>query len=384
MSSFPDDGLISLHPDGASEKQIIESLTALDLVELSKVKAQPQAFAISEFVPAGEVTLFTGAGSTGKSLLGQQLATAAAAGIGSLNLDIAKGPAIYLTCEDGPKQMHFRQEWLCKGLGIGMASLVGKLHLISRRGELSNELGVDDKGEGLITSSLFQRIERTIRETGARHVWLDNVAHLFAGNENDRGEVTRFVNLLNRLAGNTGAAIVLVGHPSKGDHTYSGSTAWLNAVRSQFVIEHDTETDVRTLTNPKANYAAKGQQRRFVWLDGVFVLEDDLPPDKAKALLDTAKAHSENEAFLQCLAELTRQRRAVSDSKNATNFAPKVFVRMNEGKPFGMQGMERALDRLYRLDRIEKAELWKGPDRKPVFGLREVREGSNSDCLASG
>src|SRR3546814_19155736 len=75
--------------------------------------------------------------------------------------------------------------------------------------------------------------------TGSKLVFLDNVAHLFTGNENDRGQVTRFVNLLNRLAGNTGAAILLIGHPNKSGDTYSGSTAWLNAVRSQITIDHE-------------------------------------------------------------------------------------------------------------------------------------------------
>jgi RecA-family ATPase len=49
------------------------------------------------------------------------------------------------------------------------------------------------------------------------------VAHLFAGNENDRGEVTRFINALNRLAGETGAAVLLLGHPNKAGDSYSGS-----------------------------------------------------------------------------------------------------------------------------------------------------------------
>ena len=31
-----------------------------------------------------------------------------------------------------------------------------------------------------------------VAKAGARLVFLDNVAHLFAGNENDRGDVTRF------------------------------------------------------------------------------------------------------------------------------------------------------------------------------------------------
>ena len=357
---------------GTIERLGAPRLPALDLIQLAKVRAQPKAFAISHLAPRGEVTLFTGPGSAGKSLLAQQMATAAAAGIGTLGYDLDPAPAIYLTCEDDPGQLHWRQQHICEAMGVNLADLEGRLSLISRRGELDNELSASMDGEDAKPSPLYRRLETTIGETGARHVWLDNVAHLFPGNENDRGEVTQFVNLLNRLAGRTGAAIVLLGHPNKAGDNYSGSTAWLNAVRSQFTIEHDEETDVRTLRNAKANYARKGLASRFVWMDWAFVREDDLPADHAATLRASAQAANDNERFLTCLAEMTRQKRPVSESPNALNFAPKVFATMPEAKGVAKERMAKAMDRLFRLDAIERAELWQGPDRKPVFGLREA------------
>lgn len=360
---------------GTIERLGAPCLPALDLIQLAKVRAQPKAFAISNLAPRGEVTLFTGPGSAGKSLLAQQMATAAAAGVGTLGYDLDPAPAIYLTCEDDPGQLHWRQQHICEALGVNLADLNGRLSLISRRGELDNELSASIESEDARPSPLYRRLEATIGEIGARHVWLDNVAHLFPGNENDRGEVTQFVNLLNRLAGRTGAAIVLLGHPNKSGDNYSGSTAWLNAVRSQFTIEHDEETDVRTLRSAKANYARKGVASRFVWIDWAFVLEDDLAPDRAAALRATAQAANDNERFLTCLAEMTRQKRSVSESPNALNFAAKVFATMPEAKGVGKERMGRAMDRLFRLGRIERAELWQGPDRKPVFGLRDTENG---------
>ena len=360
---------------GTIERLGAPCLPALDLIQLAKVRAQPKAFAISNLAPRGEVTLFTGPGSAGKSLLAQQMATAAAAGIGTLGYDLDPAPAIYLTCEDDPGQLHWRQQHICESMGVNLADLEGRLSLISRRGELDNELSASIDNEDTRPSPLYRRLEATISETGARHVWLDNVAHLFPGNENDRGEVTQFVNLLNRLAGRTGAAIVLLGHPNKSGDNYSGSTAWLNAVRSQFTIEHDEETDVRTIRSAKANYARKGVASRFVWTDWAFVLEDDLAPDRAAALRATAQAANDNERFLTCLAEMTRQKRSVSESPNALNFAAKVFAAMPEAKGVGKERMGKAMDRLFRLGRIERAELWQGPDRKPVFGLRDTENG---------
>lgn len=69
---------------------------------------------------------------------------------------------------------------------------------------------------------------------------------------------------------------------------------------------------------------------------------------------------------------MTRQKRPVSESPNALNFAPKVFATMPEAKGVAKERMAKTMDRLFRLNRIERAELWQGPDRKPVFGLREA------------
>nr|WP_240959913.1 AAA family ATPase [Novosphingobium olei] len=353
-------------------------LPTLDLATLANVQPQPKAFAVERLAPLAEVTLFTGPGSAGKSLFGQQLATCAAAGMPCLGLEVRPGAALYLTCEDDAEQLHWRQASICKALRVGMASLAGKLHLASLRGALDNELGTIDHDGTLKPAAAFQRLVQMLQVTGAQLAILDNVAHLFTGNENDRGEVTRFVNLLNRLAGETGAAILLLGHPNKSGDDYSGSTAWLNAVRSQATLAHDLETDVRTITVGKANYARKGEAIRFIWFEGAFVREEDLPDDDARYLRETVQASSDNLLFLSCLQERTRQRRAVSDKLSAT-YAPKVFAGMPESKGVGKDRMEKAMDRLFRTGAIERAEVWKGDDRKPVFGLRETAKAGAAD-----
>lgn len=364
-----------MDPVEASEAIAAAAIETLDWERLAKVKPAPKAFVIPLLAPAGEVTLFTGARSAGKSLLAQQLATALAAGVSTLRLDMGQAPAIYLTCEDDEGQLHWRQAHICEALGVPMASLAGKLEVASLRGALDNALGMAGPDGEFILSASYHRIAALIRRTGAKLVALDNVAHLFAGNENDRGEVTRFVNALNRLAGETGAAIILLGHPNKAGDDYSGSTAWLNAVRSQFVIEHDLQSDMRTVTVGKANYSRKGERLRFAWVDWAFVHEDDLPPDTARQLADTAKAHAGNDAFLRCLALCTAQRRNVSHQPGS-NHAPKIFAAMPEAKGLKKADFAAAMERLLSLGRIEcDAELWRGPDRKTRRGIRLVEGG---------
>ena len=347
-----------------------ETFTALDLSTLSRSAAKPAKFAIERFAPVGEVTLLSGPGGAGKSLLGQQLATAAAAGKPCLGLQILPGPALYLTCEDDPETLHWRQSKICSALDVDMAQLAGRLHLVSLRGELSNELGTFLPDGTMRPAAAYYRLDRMIAQTGAELVFLDNATHLFTGNENDRGEVTRFSNLLNRLAMQRRAAVILFGHMAKGG-TFSGSTAWVNAVRSQATLAHDPETDVRTLAVAKANYAQTGDAITFMWSDWAFVREADLPDAERSDHDEVVRAAADNGMFLACLRERNRQQRAVSE-RIGPNYAPKVFAAMPESRKIGKTRLAEAMDRLFRLGKIERAELWKGPDRKWVAGLRET------------
>lgn len=356
-----------------------QTFDALDLAALASRDAKPTAFAIERIAPLGEVTLLSGPGSAGKSLLGQQFATAAAAGVRCIGLDVMAGPAIYLSCEDDAEALHWRQEHICKALGLDMAKLAGRLHLVTLRGELSAELGTFQHDGTIRPAETYRRLDRLMHRTGARLAFLDNLSHLFTGNENDRGEVTRFSNLLNRLASQHVAAIVLFGHTSKGNgSSFSGSTAWANAVRSQCTLAHDPETDLRTLTVTKANYAKKGEAITFAWADWAFVREDDLPADKRSEHDETVRAANDNALFLACLRERNRQRRAVSERSGA-NFAPKIFAAMPESRKIGKERLAAAMDRLFRLGRIERAELWKGADRKWIPGLRETPNGESAE-----
>lgn len=352
-------------------------LQTLDLLKLAGTRATAKQFAIEQIAPLAEVTLFTGPGSAGKSLLAQQLATAAVAGQKCLGLGVQPGPAIYLTCEDDTDQLHWRQQHLCEAAGVSMASLAGKLHLISLRGVLDSHLCTFGTDGTLERQPAYHRLEEMIKATGAKLVFLDNVAHLFTGNENDRGQVTRFINLLNRLAGNTGAAILLIAHPNKSGDNYSGSTAWLNAVRSQVTLDLQRDADgaiidpdARVLSTGKANYARLGESVKFRWHKWAFVREVDLPNDTRAELADVIRANEENAAFLKCLAITTERKKAVSENPG-TNYFGTVFCKMPEGKKYTRVAFERAFERLLSLGKIQlDAKLWQRENRQWKYGIK--------------
>jgi len=354
-----------------------DPIVGMDWAALATVAPTRKAFVIPRLAPAGQLTLFTGPGSAGKSLFMQQVCAAMAAGVPTLGLDMGQGATVYLSCEDDAGELHYRQAAICRALGFGMAELAGKFTADSLFGRLDNVLGHIRETGIFVPGRGYERIAELVKRTGAKLVCLDNAAHLFAGNENDRAQVTQFVSALNRLAGETGAAIVLLAHTNKAfvqgnrqGNAHSGSTAWVNALRSQFVIEHDEETDLRTITLSKANYAAKGEAVRFAWQDGAFVLESDLSPDAGRELASVIKANGENAAFMRCLAICTGNRRNVSHQPG-TNYAPKTFAGMPEAKGIKVAGFAAAMERLLHLGRIElDADLWPGPNRHPKRGIR--------------
>lgn len=345
-----------------------------DLAAWETATPKPKVFVMPGYVPHRELTLATGPGGANKSTFGQQLATCVAAGVPMLGVDVMPGNALYITAEDDEDQLHWMQAHICKALGVGLGELAGKLHLTSLRGRLGNEVATFDLEGKLRVSSSFHALRASIVQAKAHLVVLDNAAHLFAGNENDRQQVTAFVNLLYSLCRDLGVTLILVAHSNKAGDSYSGSTAWLNAVRSQIVLgrpEDSPDPDERVLTLGKANYARQGQELRFRWHDFALRLDDDLPEDTRKEMAATIRASNDNELFIACLRQMTSEKRAVSE-KSSKSFAPLVFTRMPESRGIGKLRLEQAMDRLFRIGRIERGELWKGADRKVAFGLRET------------
>lgn len=337
----------------------------------SEPKAKP--FIMPGYIPSRELTLATGAGGANKSTFGQQLATCVAGGVPMLGIHVMQGNALYITAEDDEDRLHWMQAHICKAVGLNMASLAGKLHLASLRGRLGNEIATFDLEGKLRPSPSFRVLRATIERAKAQVVVLDNAAHLFAGNENDRQQVTAFVNLLYSLCQDLGATVILVAHSNKAGDSYSGSTAWLNAVRSQIVLGRPDDThdpDERILTLGKANYARQGQELRFRWHDFALRLDEDLPPDTRKEMAANLKAAAVNERFLQCLAKTKDERRAVSVAASASNYAPRVFAKMTTGKGYTDRDYSEALERLLHLGTIANNQrIYQRDNRAWVTGL---------------
>src|SRR5690606_1815717 len=94
-------------------------------------------------------------------------------------------------------------------------------------------------------------------------------------------------------------------------------------------------------------------------------------------------ASADNRLFLACLAERNKQRRHVSEKPTAQNYAPKIFATMPESKGIGRKRLEQAMDRLFRIEAIERGFLWRVTgEGRDIHGLRDTseqpREGSEN------
>jgi len=357
-------------------------LPIIDPVRWDGKDPPPREWAVRDWIPLRQATLLTGRGGVGKSLLTQQLSTCIALGIPFLGLEVQQMPSLYVSCEDDEDELWRRQAAICDALGISMRDLGGNLTLSSLAGRTGNALcSFDDEGK-LVPSDRWRQIRDTVREAGIGFTAFDNASHGMVGDHNDLALVAAFLNMLNGLAIASNGAVLILHHPNKAGDDWLGSVAWENQVRSRLILKPSEEAgdrDARSLQNPKANYAPTGARLDFRWHKGAFVVEADLPPHMAAEIAKTAVAASDNEVFLRCLAERTRQRRAVSE-RSGKNLAPHVFAAMPEAKSVSKERLDAAMNRLFRLGKIERAELWRGEDRKPVYGLREV--GGDSKKLA--
>jgi hypothetical protein len=265
--------------------------------------------------------------------------------------------------------------------------LSGKLHLVSLIGAIGNELATFTPEGRMTVGETYRTVQATAAATGAGFMALDNVAHLFAGNENIRNQVAAFCALLNQLAHDIDGSVLFLGHPNKAGDSFSGSTAWENQVRSRLFLEtpkddtgNSLDPDARVLSRGKANYARNGERLAFRWHKWAFINDEDIPKDQRAEIAATIQATADNTTFLRCLDERNRQERAVSESKASRTYAPKEFAAMPESKGVGRSRLEAAMDRLFRVGKIERGVVgrYRG-EGKDIIGLRRTSDDLSDD-----
>lgn len=312
--------------------------------------APPREWLVPNLIPKGKVTLLTGDGGVGKSRLAQQLWTAVATGRDFLDMQVTPGRPLALFCEDDNDEVWRRQVEINKALGLAMDDL-HQGHWISGVGvdcALMSFEGGDAKGR---FTTAFADLLATAQRIRPDLIIVDTVADTFAGNENDRGQVNRFIKAgLGRFCSEIGATVLLCGHPSRsglqtGDGA-SGSTAWNNAVRSRLYLTRPDRggRDDRLLSAKKSNYGPAVDDIHLRWSAGVFAVDDD--SEQPFRPIDESEYDPAEIAYLTALATCLTRGEELSPALNQAHYVIKRLMREPAAKKQSRQSLEQAHGRL--------------------------------------
>lgn len=347
-------------------------LSLLDLRQWHGVEPKPRAWIVRERIPDLNVTLLTGQGGVGKTLLMQQLSVATVLGRDWIGELPEPGPVLFITAEDDNDELHFRYDRIAAHYGATFNELAdGGLSLLSLAGREAAMAVADNRGI-VRPTELFHTMARTAKAIRPRWIGLDTASDIFVVNERDRSQVRQCISLLRGVALSVGCAVILLSHPSltgiSSGTGLSGSTAWHNSVRSRLYLKTDKpkngkddeaeEIDAtagRTLEFQKSNYSALARPVRLTWRDGLLVHDQapSLPQHEQAALDEQAKT-----VFLAILQRFNRADRTVSDKPRATNFAPTAFEDEPEAAQLGNKpkhrqaALRRAMAALFTAERI--------------------------------
>lgn len=245
----------------------------------------PRQWIVEGLIPRGEVTMLTGNGGEGKSLITMQLLVATAINSRWLGKAVPRIKSLGVYCEDDPEELQRRSDGILRHHGRSFADLDGMM-LVSRKGMDSTMYEAMFNDMVGRPSAFYERVRKTAIGWGAELIVLDSLYNFFGGNENARPQANQFVNMLASIAQEIHGAVVIVAHPSRaGMSTGSGdagSTAWHNAVRSRlylhrekpepWVLEKDPKARGDLLLSPmKSNYCAPEDAIKLVWERGCFV-----------------------------------------------------------------------------------------------------------------
>ena len=216
-------------PEAVPADEVLPVFTA---ASLAGRPVPPREWAVPSLIPFDTVTMLSGDGGVGKSLLAAQLAVAFASGSEWVGLQPERGPVVFVSAEDDRDELHRRVATIAESEGVDLADLYD-LHIVPLAG-LNAVMGATEGRSGVVKeTAVWRGLVRLVERVKPHLVILDTLADAFAGNELARTEARQFIGQLRGLAIEHKLAVLLLSHPSlsglnSGTGT-SGSTAWSNS-----------------------------------------------------------------------------------------------------------------------------------------------------------
>jgi hypothetical protein len=350
----------------------------LDWRALESQTPPERLWAIDHWFGRGYVTLLPGDGGTGKTLIGQAMGSCLALRREYLDWIQKEHRVLMWAAEDDADELWRRQIAIARWLKVPLSDFADRLVVHSYDGREVALAGLFD--QRLVETSMLAELREQIGDYKAEVVVLDNIARLYAGNENDRHQVTSFIAMLTAAGMPTKAAILLLGHPGKARGSeYSGSTAWEGAVRARLFLgrtlpdakedqpdEPSEDDGVRYLCRRKANYSAR-DWRRLTFRDGVMV------PDAAPEATAGQPLACGGEYACDVVTRAVRKLAGMTEYGVASSNSPKYLPRLAREYKLLDRLTEKqfaATMRVMRGDgRLVMVVVGRYPNRSPREGL---------------
>jgi hypothetical protein len=270
-------------PPGAAEAKEREAVQTTGLISLAPVPADLPArpWLVENLLMDGQVTMLTGRGGDGKSLLALQLAVmvAARSGFGWWEARERRN-VLVLNAEDNIDEQRRRLLGACDVMGVDPRLLEGRLFTMDRENLVLVHRDPDDNM--VKPAPLYDRLAELIEEHRIGLVVIDPLveAHINL-DENSNADMKELVLMLRRLARQREIPLMIVHHSRKGATSGDqdgarGGSALVNACRVVVTVERmsadehgnirppeDKERYIR-VTGAKANYAGRIGDR---WLE---------------------------------------------------------------------------------------------------------------------
>ncbi|GJE60516.1 AAA family ATPase [Methylobacterium trifolii] len=338
------------------------------------VEPEPQLWIVDGVVPDGEVTLLTGKGGIGKSLIAQQLLTSVALGVPFLGRSTERTRVMGFFCEDNEAVLHRRQRAICQVLGCTETEVGAHMRLASRK-NMDNLLVAFDRSSPIMrATAVFDALAADVQAFGARLVVLDTIADTYAGDENNRQQVRQFVQACaGRLAAAIDGAVILLGHPSRsgeatGEGT-SGSTAWHASVRSRLYLQTTGQerAGYRRLSVEKSNYGSRGDTWTLRWSRGV--LEVVSSSEAARGITTTEIGL--DAVLLDAVSNAATERVRLTLAGNSPHRAWRV-LRLRETEALAAytdEDVQDGLQRLHATGRIVEGPIDRDSKRNAIISL---------------
>ena len=359
------DNIVPMRGDLAPHPHPDAPLRTYCAADLEGIAVPKREWLVEGAIPHRNVTLLSGDGGIGKTLLVLNLFAHIAARMDWLGFKTMQGPVLYLGAEDETDEIHRRLDSVRQEMGVAWGEFCD-LHYLSLAGE-DALLGDFDKAKNaLCPTRLFERVQDRVHNLDAIACAIDTSADVFGGEENIRKQVRQFVGLLRGMALKENVSVILLSHPSltglaSGSGT-SGSTAWNNSVRARLYLEaDDKDKDARVLKFQKSNYGPKGEPMRLIYRNGLFAPE-------SLAEVQSRDSNAET-VFLQLVDAYNNDGRSINASPTG-NYAPSLFAKDKRTKGISKQALVDAMNALFARGAIRN-ETFGPPSKQRVRIVRK-------------